>query len=94
MGAVQAPPVTTVTDDARMTIDPLKPVPRYQQLATILRKEIEAGSYPRGTRLPSEKTLVQEYGLARETVSKALDVLRDEGLAVMVPGLGWFVPEQ
>lgn len=77
-----------------MTIDPLSPVPRYQQLAGILRTAIRAGDYPPGTRLPSEKTLTQEFGVARETASKAMDMLAAEGLAVTVPGVGWFVPAE
>lgn len=65
------------------------PVPPYQQLAGILRRRIEAGDIT--GRLPSEKTLVQEFGLAQNTVRRALDALRDEGLVVTVQGLGSFV---
>ena len=88
MGAVMFP------EDGNMTaqIDPMSPVPRYRQLAAILREAIETGQYPPGGRLPSEKTLVQTYGVARETASKAMDTLAAEDLAVMVPGVGWHVP--
>ncbi|MEV6798660.1 GntR family transcriptional regulator [Micromonospora rifamycinica] len=75
-------------------IDPMSPVPRYRQLAAILRKAIEVGQYPPGSRLPSEKTLNQTHGVARETASKAMDALAAEGLAVMVPGVGWHVPPE
>lgn len=75
-----------------MQVNPLDPTPRYQQLAAALRTAIESGEFAPGDRLPSEKTLTQETGLARETVSKAMDVLRSDGLAVMVPGVGWHVP--
>jgi|ADGO01.1.fsa_nt_gi transcriptional regulator, GntR family len=75
-------------------IDPYDPRPRYQQLAAILREAIKTGTYSPGDRLPSEKTLTQTYGVARETASKAMDVLASEGLAVMVPGLGWHVPPE
>ncbi|MFI9642792.1 GntR family transcriptional regulator [Micromonospora sp. NPDC051925] len=51
-------------------IDPVSPVPRYRQLAAILRTAIEVGQYPPGSRLPSEKTLTQTHGVARETASK------------------------
>lgn len=73
-------------------MNPLDPTPRYRQLAALLRAEIEDGTYQPGSRLPSEPTLVQRYGLARATVSKAFNLLRDEGLAVAVPGVGWHVP--
>jgi len=58
-----------------------------------------AGLRARGritTRLPAEKTLQQEYGLALATVRKAVKVLRDEGLVRTVPGWGAYVipPDQ
>lgn len=68
------------------------PTPPYQQLASILRDRIAAGEFRPGDALPSEKDLVQEHGLARETVRRAVKVLRDEGLVVTIPGRGTFVP--
>ncbi|WP_431905361.1 GntR family transcriptional regulator [Micromonospora carbonacea] len=59
----------------------MSPVPRYRRLAVILRKAIDAGEYPPGSRLPSEKTSTQTYGVARETASKAMDALAADGLA-------------
>jgi DNA-binding GntR family transcriptional regulator len=73
-------------------IDPMSPVPRYRQLSAILRAAIAGGEYPPGSRLPLEKTLTQTHGVARETASKAMDALAADGLAVMVPGVGWHVP--
>ena len=65
--------------------------PPYQQLAAILRERIEAGEIR--TRLPGEKTLQQEFGLALATVRKAVKVLRDEGLVHTVPGWGTYVAD-
>jgi len=50
------------------------------QLVAILRKGIADGSYPAGTATPSITTLSQQYGHARQTCSKALNVLVKEGL--------------
>jgi GntR family transcriptional regulator len=72
-----------------LMIDPQLPIPAYQQLAGILRRRIQAGDLK--GRLPSEKTLVQEFGIAQSTVRRALSVLREEGLVVTVRGLGSFV---
>lgn len=67
--------------------------PPYRQLAAILRAKIEAGEIR--TRLPGEKTLQQEYGLALVTVRKAIRVLREEdGLVRTVPGWGTYVIRQ
>ena len=61
------------------------------QLAALLRGQIERGELQPGDRLPSQATLVQQYGVARMTAGKALQVLVDEGLAVVVPGMGTYV---
>jgi GntR family transcriptional regulator len=64
-------------------------VPRYIQLAELLRKRIDDGTYP--PRIPSEVTLVQETGFARDTVRKSVALLVDEGRLYIVRGLGTFV---
>jgi DNA-binding GntR family transcriptional regulator len=74
-----------------VTIDRDGPTPVYLQLAAILRGRIESGQYPPGRALPSESTLMQEYGVARETARKAVRVLRDEGLVQIVQGRGAYV---
>jgi len=74
-----------------VTIDRDGPTPVYLQLAAILRARIEAGDYPPGRALPSESTLMQEHGVARETARKAVRVLRDEGLVQIVQGRGAYV---
>lgn len=57
----------------------------------MLRGQIERGELQPGDRLPSQVTLTQEYGVARMTAAKALQVLVEEGLAVVVPGMGTYV---
>ena len=64
-------------------------VPPYRQLAGFLRARIQSGEITR--RVPSEKHLMAEYGLALGTVRKAIAVLRDEGLIHTVPGWGSYV---
>jgi len=65
--------------------------PAYQQVADDLRSKIQSGEYAPGQRLPSHRDLAETYDVAAGTARKALRVLRDEGLAVMTPGLGTFV---
>jgi GntR family transcriptional regulator len=74
-----------------VTIDPYSHEPRYKQLAALLRDRITRGDLAPGDRLPSQTTLVQEYGVARMTAGKALSLLVDEGYAVVVPGMGHYV---
>jgi GntR family transcriptional regulator len=66
-------------------------VPRYVQLSDLLRRRMDDGTYPRGSRIPSEITLVQETGFARDTVRKAIAVLIEENRLYIVKGLGTFV---
>ena len=61
------------------------------QLVAVLRKGIADGTYPAGTATPSITTLSQQYGHARQTCSKALNVLVKEGLLIRYPGLGYYV---
>jgi GntR family transcriptional regulator len=75
----------------RRTIEPISAEPVYRQLADILREQIETGELPPGTLVPSEATLQQEHGIARDTVRAAIRLLRDEGLVVTTPGKGTFV---
>lgn len=72
-------------------INPLSPVPLYQQLADLLAARIESGDLEPESPLPSEKTLMQEYGLARGTVRRAVEVLRERGLVITIQARGTYV---
>jgi len=73
-----------------MTIE-YGPVPRYAQLAAILRAQIHAGELPPDHPIPSKRTLREQYGVSGQTVDKAVAILKGEGLVHTVPGLGIFV---
>jgi len=74
-----------------MDYDPLAPIPRYRQIAAILRARIESGELQPERPIPSEAQIEQEFGVARATARHAVAVLRDEGLVVTVPGMGTYV---
>jgi DNA-binding GntR family transcriptional regulator len=63
----------------------------WRQLYRILRERIESGEYPAGGRLPSVRSLSEEYELASVTVRKALDQLREDRLIETAKGWGSFV---
>jgi len=65
------------------------PRPAYVQLADILRARIASGEIT--ARLPSERQLHQEFGLAPLTVRKAVRLLVAEGLVIVVVGRGVYV---
>ena len=74
-----------------MKYDPLAPVPRYRQIAGILRERIEAGELEPDRPIPSEAQIQGEFGVARETARRAVALLREEGYVVTVPGMGTYV---
>jgi GntR family transcriptional regulator len=67
------------------------PVPRYVQLADLMRQRIARGTWPRAHRLPSLDELTTEFGVARVTVRQAIDLLAREGLVSPQQGRGTFV---
>ena len=65
-------------------------IARYQQVYTVLSQALAAGSIAAGQALPSEPTLVRQYGVSRTTVRRALARLAAEGSIVRRRGSGTF----
>lgn len=63
----------------------------YRQIASELRRAIRSGEFAPGKRLPASTELAVRYGVARQTVQRALDILRVEGLITTQRGRGTFV---
>ncbi|MDJ0664181.1 MAG: extracellular solute-binding protein [Acidimicrobiia bacterium] len=74
-----------------MQIDPSQPIPIYFQLKTLILEEILAGTYPPGSRLPTEYELCERLGVSRTPVSRALSELADEGVILRKRRSGSFV---
>jgi GntR family transcriptional regulator len=68
--------------------------PLYKQLMQRLRKDITAGVYPAGERIPGEQALCGVYGVSRVTVRKALEEIVREGLLLRRQGKGTFVAQE
>lgn len=60
----------------------------YRRIADALRGRIREGEFVADGRLPSESSLCVEYGVARNTLRRALDQLAEEGLITADPGRG------
>lgn len=73
----------------RSMIDRDSPAPAWEQLAGILRERIHTGQIT--VRLPGERALQQEFGLAPATIRRAVRALQSEGLVTTVTGRGTFV---
>lgn len=64
------------------------PSPRYLELAGRIGRDIEAGSYPVGSLLPTERELCASHGCCRHTAREALRILVDRGLIARRRGSG------
>lgn len=62
--------------------------PIYKKIYEDLLKEIESGKYAPNTLLPSENELMNYYGISRQTVRKALNLLSQEGYIQKIHGKG------
>lgn len=69
-------------------IDRQKGRPVYRQVYDILFSEIGEGVYQETNMLPSEKELCGRFGIERNTVRKALQILVEQGMVERVPGCG------
>lgn len=85
------PSVEIMAADPDAEIDHEGPVTPYRQLAEILKARIARGDWAEGRPIASETRLVQEYGIARTTVRRALDVLVEERVVWKVQGRGTYV---
>jgi GntR family transcriptional regulator len=67
------------------------PVPLYHQLKTALLREIEAGRWRPGDRIPTEDALIEQFGVSKITVRQALRDLAQIGYIRREQGRGTFV---
>lgn len=64
---------------------------KFKEIFLDLEQKIVANEYPPHTLLPSENQLIQTYGVSRETVRKALNLLRNAGYIQKKQGKGSIV---
>ncbi|QSY50197.1 MULTISPECIES: winged helix-turn-helix domain-containing protein [Streptomyces] len=72
-----------------MTISEDDPRQPFEQVAAVLRREIEQASIAPGQKVGSVRELAARFRVSPTTVQRALRVLRDEGL-LMTTGRGTF----
>ncbi len=64
----------------------------YKSIADRLRLRLNSADFAIGSPLPGrEKNLAEEFGVARMTIRKAIDLLVDWGLVVRRHGSGTYV---
>jgi len=71
-----------------VNIDRTEPVPLHDQVAAEIRRAIADGEAGPGERLPLAKDMAAILGVNKNTVLRALRILRDEGLLDFQRGRG------
>lgn len=66
-------------------------LPLYMQISELLAREIAAGIWPDGSRLPTEADLAAQLNVAIGTLRKALADLEDKQLLERIQGSGTYV---
>jgi GntR family histidine utilization transcriptional repressor len=65
----------------------------YSRVKSFLKGELERGRWRPGELMPSEAELVQQFGVSRMTVNRALRELQSEGIVDRVQGVGTFAAQ-
>ena len=65
----------------------------WRQIANDISDAIRSGTYPPGSRMPTEAALSQQYGVNRHTLRRAVSELAEEGIVRVEQGRGSFVQE-
>jgi len=84
-----------VKDVMEIAVQGLRKKARHSSTALIqhIRKRITDGTWPAGYRLPPERDLVEQFGIARNTIRKVMDQLEQEGIITRHVGRGTFVSD-
>ena len=77
-----------------ITVDPHSGVPVFRQIVDQIRFHVMSGILRPGDELPSTRTISAELGINPMTVSKAFNILEEEGLVERRPGLPLIVSMQ
>jgi len=73
-----------------MSERPGRAEPKYQHIADVLRAEILAGQPPAGSQIQTKLELQARFAVAVNTVERAIEVLRREGLVESRQGAGMY----
>jgi len=69
----------------------LEKVPKYYALKNYILKMIDREEYSIDQAIPSERVLIDQFGISRITIRKAIDELVNEGYLYRIQGKGTFV---
>ncbi|MDB6049887.1 MAG: transcriptional regulator, GntR family [Pseudomonas sp.] len=74
-------------DDTKMITEPTL----ADRITKLLAQQLRSGAYPVNARLPTEKAMVEEFGVSRTVIREAISRLKSEGLVETRQGSGTVV---
>lgn len=80
--------------ELNVNIDRNSGISVYQQIADQIQDAINSGALAPGDRLPTERELSERLSLARGTVKKAYEMLKNRGIIEIIQGSGTFVNKE
>lgn len=91
-----ASPIATFPSDARTWLARFaRPgVPKYVALRDAIVAHVASGTWPAGTRIPTESEWTAHVPLSLGTIQRTLRILAEDGIIVRRPGQGSFVADR
>ncbi|GGZ25504.1 GntR family transcriptional regulator [Echinicola pacifica] len=72
-------------------IAPNSRIPKYRQIVNSITEDVNHGKLDIGFRIPSINELSEHYYVSRDTVEKAYNILKKEGVIESKKGRGYFI---
>lgn len=67
---------------------------KYEAVSTWIREQIDNGTNQPGTKLPTERELMERFSVSRQSVRRALQDLEQDGLIISIQGSGIYVADR
>lgn len=94
MAPTAAAMLTRRAGEAPPPVGPTRAAYVYMQVADHVAGQIAAGRLSLGARLPGERDLAEQYGVAIGAARRAIQELRDRGPLITLPAKGSFVAQR
>jgi DNA-binding FadR family transcriptional regulator len=75
-------------------MEPIQRKSLAQEVADLIKQQIQGGAFPVGTKLPTEPELMKSFSVGRSTIREAGKYLAQSGFVHVKQGLGTFVISQ
>jgi DNA-binding GntR family transcriptional regulator len=77
--------------ETSFVVDPVLSTPVWKQIAGHIADQVADGRLAPGTRLPAEPTLAEQYGVAKGTIRRMMEGLREQAIVETHHGKGTYV---